>query len=80
VSRVVVHIDRLVVSGPADARAVEAAVREAVARELGRPGATARVVATGSREAVDAGQVRAADGPAALGAAIGRSIGGGGRP
>jgi hypothetical protein len=76
VSRVVVHIDRLVVAGPADARAVEAAVREAVARQLSRPGATARVVAAGSRATVDAGRVRG--GAAAIGAAVGRSIGGDG--
>ena len=78
-SRVVVHIDRLVVSGPADVRAVESAVREAVTRMLARPGAVEHVLAMGSRGAVDAGPVRAGD-AAALGAAIGRGIGGGGRP
>jgi hypothetical protein len=75
---VVVDIDQLVVSGPADAPTVEAAVREAVTRELGRPGAIERVVAAGSRATVDAGRIHAGEGAAALGAAIGRSIGGGG--
>ena len=73
--RVIVHIDRLVVSGPTDARAVETAVREAVARELARPGTVERVVASGNRAAVDAGPAK---GAAAVGAAIGRSIGKGG--
>lgn len=78
-SRVVVHIDRLAVSGPADARAVEAAVRAAVTQALARPGAAEQVIATGSRAAVNAGRVRAGD-AAALGAAIGRGIVGGKGP
>jgi hypothetical protein len=78
VSRVVVHIDRLVVAGPADRRAVEAAVREAVARELSRPGAVDRTVAAGNRETVDAGRIRSDAGPVALGTAIGRSLTNGG--
>jgi hypothetical protein len=80
VSRVIVHIDRLVVRGPADARAVEAAVRDAITRELSRPDAVERVMATGSRAAIDAGSVTARAGPSALGDAIGRSVAGSGKP
>jgi nicotinamidase-related amidase len=79
VSRVVVHIDRLVVSGTTDDRAVETAVREAVARELSRPGAVERMVAAGSRATVDAGRVVAGEGAGAIGAAVARGIAGGGR-
>jgi hypothetical protein len=76
-SRVVVHIDRLVLPHGADAHAVEAAVREAVTRELAHPGATERVVSGGDRSSVDAGSVRAGAGSAAIGAAISRGITGG---
>jgi hypothetical protein len=77
--RVVVHIDRLVVSGTADGGAIEAAVREAVARELSRPGAVERMVAAGNRAAVDAGRVGAGESTGAIGAAVARGIAGGGR-
>jgi hypothetical protein len=76
-SRIFVHIDRLVVGGPVDRRTIETAVREAIARELSRPGAAESLVVRGDRGTVDAGRVSAHAGPVALGAAIGRSLGGG---
>lgn len=72
--KVVVQIDRLVLSDEADGHRVEAAIGEAIRRELMRPGAV-QALAQGDRTTVDAGRVRAERGPAAIGTAIGRSLG-----
>lgn len=71
-SRVVVHIDRLVLPHGADTRAVEAAVTQALRAALSRPGAAEALAAAGDRRSVDAGRTGA--GPAGLGAAVARGI------
>lgn len=70
-SRVVVHIDRLVLPGDADRHAVETAVAGALRSALAHPGAADAVAATGDRGRLDAGQASA---PAGIGAAVARAI------
>jgi len=82
-SKLVVHIDRLVLRGvdPGDAAAFGAALRTEVQRQLARPGMGQRIDRT-HRPRIDAGRVRTGDGTLAnsAGASITKAIMGGKRP
>ncbi len=82
-SKVIVHIDRLVLRGvdPGDAAAFGAALRAEVQRQLARPGMDQRIDRT-HRYQIDAGRVRVGDGTLAnsAGTAIAKAIAGGGKP
>lgn len=60
-TRIVIHIDRLVLRGidSTDAEAVSAGVSSALAEALGDPARRASLLAQGNRARVDAGTVKA---------------------
>ncbi|AGA89624.1 hypothetical protein Thimo_0785 [Thioflavicoccus mobilis 8321] len=66
-TRLVLHIDRLVLRGvdPGDAEALAAGLRAGLARQLAEPGAAQALGGTASRPVVRADQVRLAPGDAA---------------
>ncbi len=82
-SKLVVHIDRLVLRGvdPGDAAAFGAALRAEVQRQLARPGMGQRIDRT-HRYRIDAGRVRVGDGTLtnSAGTAIAKAIAGGRKP
>jgi hypothetical protein len=83
-SRLVLHIDRLVLRGidRADAAAVAAGLELELRRQLTRAGAEAPLVTGGDRPRVRVGEVRVAGGShaAATGRAVARGIVGGVTP
>jgi hypothetical protein len=81
-TRIVVHIDRLVLRGVAqtDADALSAEISRAVAGQLGAQSVRAPLIVQGDQYRIQAGKVAAASNPVATGKAIGRRIVSGGRP
>jgi hypothetical protein len=81
-SRIVVHIDKLVLNGVAetDAAQVSAGIREAIARELGARSTAAPLIADGDRTRVRTGRVAAGADFAATAQAIGTRIVTAGKP
>lgn len=81
-TRIVVHIDRLVLRGvaDADAGALSAEISRAVAEQLGTQSRQAPLIAGGDQSRVRAGTVSAAANPVATGQAIARRIVSGGKP
>jgi len=77
-TRIIVHIDRLVLRGvdPAQRNAVAAALQAELARSLARPGAPQRLAASGGRPRIEAGVhgLRAGATPGGIGRAAGRAI------
>lgn len=77
-SRVVLHIDRLVLNGidRHDADAVAAGVRAELQRVLSRPGAAAQVATAGDQSRLRGAQVQVEHGVAGgeLGTAVGQGI------
>ena len=82
-SKVIVHIDRLVLRGvdPSDAADFSATLRAEVQRQLARPGTGQQIDRT-HRHRIDAGRVRTGNGTLAnsAGVAIAKAITGGRRP
>jgi len=76
VTRLVLHIDRLVLRGieRADAAVVSAGVRTELQRLLAAPDTARALAAGGSKYRVEAGEVRVARGGGALGRAIAGGI------
>jgi len=81
-TRIIVHIDRLVLRGVADtdAGALSAEISRAVADQLGAQSLNAPLIAQGDRPRIQAGKVAATADPATTGQAIGRHIVSGGKP
>ena len=80
-SRVVVHIERLVLKGgrPGDGDALARGLEQELARLLAEPGAAAGFAARGDRDrlTLDLGQGGTAAGPAGIGARTARGLVGG---
>ncbi|TLF52866.1 hypothetical protein FEI13_03960 [Halomonas urmiana] len=83
-TRIVLHVDRLVLRGvaPGDAAALGEALRAELGRRLAQPGALDALRAANGQHRLDAGRLRLAPerGTAALGKAVARRIIPGGEP
>lgn len=81
-TRIMVHIDQLVLRGVAqtDADALSAEISRAVADQLGAQSVRAPLIVQGDQYRIQAGKVTAASNPVATGQAIGQRIVSGGRP
>ncbi len=82
-SKLVVHIDRLVLRGvdPGDTAAFSAALQAEVQQQLAQPGTSQQIDRT-HRSRIDAGRVRGGDGTLAnsTASAIAKAIAGGRKP
>jgi hypothetical protein len=79
-TRIVVHIDRLVLRGLRDADALSAEILRGVAEALGTQPLQSPLITQGDRARVHVGKVAAAATPEGTGAAIGQRIVSGGTP